>query len=87
MVPADPVVPGTNVGIRPLPSGRAVRARPVTRPFNEDLYFGKLDWELTDNDKLEFSAKVRREDSRDSVGGITTADAAKTMRTRKTATT
>ena len=50
---------------------------PVTAPFSEDLYFGKLDWELTDNDKLEFSAKVRREDSRDSVGGITTADAAK----------
>ncbi|MFO1473958.1 MAG: TonB-dependent receptor [Lysobacterales bacterium] len=78
VVPADPVVPGTNVGIgQYLPPDVQAKLGPVTAPFSEDLYFGKLDWELTDNDKLEFSAKVRREDSRDSVGGITTADAAK----------
>ena len=28
----------------------AIRARPA-KPFQEDLYFGKLDWELTDRDR------------------------------------
>lgn len=78
VIPADPIVPGTNVGIgQYLPADVQGKLGPVTRPFQEDLYFGKIDWEIGDNDKLEFSAKVRDEDSRDSVGGITTADAAK----------
>lgn len=78
VIPADPVVPGTNVGIGAfLPDDVQGKLGPVTRPFKEDLYFGKLDWEIGDNDKLELSVKVREEDSRDSVGGITTADAAK----------
>lgn len=78
VIPADPVVPGTNAGIGQfLPEHVQGKLGPVTRPFNEDLYFGKIDWEIGDNDRLEFTAKIRDEDSRDSVGGITTADAAK----------
>lgn len=60
-----------------LPAGVQDQFGPVTRPFKEDLYFGKIDWEIGDNDKLELSAKVRDEESRDSVGGTTTASAAK----------
>ena len=77
-ISADPVVPGTNVGIGDyLPTDVQGKLGPVTRPFKEDLYFGKLSWDIGENDRLEFSAKIREEDSRDSVGGITTADAAK----------
>ncbi|WP_447939793.1 TonB-dependent receptor [Pseudoxanthomonas mexicana] len=77
-ISADPVVPGTNVGIGAyLPTEVQGKLGPVTRPFKEDLYFGKLSWDIGENDRLEFSAKIREEDSRDSVGGITTADAAK----------
>jgi len=77
-ISADPVVPGTNVGIGAyLPTDVQGKLGPVTRPFKEDLYFGKLSWDIGENDRVEFSAKIREEDSRDSVGGITTADAAK----------
>jgi len=78
VIPADPVVPGTVTGIGAfLPADVQSKLGPVTRPFDEDLYFGKLDFEATDDDKFELTAKIRRESSRDSVGGITTADAAK----------
>jgi len=78
VIPADPIVPGVVVGIgQYLPEDVQAKLGPVTRPFQEDLYFGKIDWEIGDNDKLELSVKVRDEESRDSVGGITTADAAK----------
>ncbi|WDS37749.1 TonB-dependent receptor [Pseudoxanthomonas sp.] len=60
-----------------LPASVQAKYGPITRPFNEDLYFGKIDWEIGDNDRLELTAKVRREDSIDSVGGNTTAEAAK----------
>jgi outer membrane receptor protein involved in Fe transport len=74
----DPVVPGTNVGIGSyLPADVQGKLGPATRPFKEDLYFGKIDWEVGDNDKLEFSVKVRDESGRGSVGGITTAAAAR----------
>lgn len=84
VIPADPVVAGTNVGIGDyLPSNVRAKLGPVTRPFQEDLYFGKIDWEIGDNDKLEFSAKIRDEDSRDSVGNQTTAAAAKNNKNRE----
>lgn len=60
-----------------LPEGVRAQLGPVTRPFNEDLYFGKIDWEIGDNDRLEFSAKIREEDGRGSVGDLTAAAAAK----------
>jgi len=60
-----------------LPASVQAKYGPVTRPFNEDLYFGKIDWEIGDNDRLELTAKLRREDSVDSVGGNTTKQAAK----------
>ncbi len=80
VVAVNPVVPGQNMNPAFLPASVQSQIGPVTRPFNEDLYFGKIDWEIGDNDTLEFTAKVRNEDGRDSVGGTTTASAAKNIK-------
>jgi len=79
VIPANPVsVPGNFIAFEDdLPQSVRDQLGPVTRPFKEDLYFGKLDWEIGDNDKLELSVKIRDEESRDSVGDRTTASAAK----------
>ncbi len=44
-----------------LPPSVAALFGPVTRPFNSDLYFAKIDLEPTDTDRFEFSAKVRKD--------------------------
>lgn len=79
VIPANPVsVPGNFTSYEDdLPQSVRDQLGPVTRPFKEDLYFGKLDWEIGENDKLELSVKIRDEESRDSVGDRTTASAAK----------
>lgn len=79
VIPANPVsVPGNFVAYEDdLPQSVRDQLGPVTRPFKEDLYFGKIDWEIGENDKLELSVKIRDEESRDSVGDRTTASAAK----------
>jgi outer membrane receptor for ferrienterochelin and colicin len=41
--------------------------------FDEKLYFGKIDWELTDRDRIEVSTQVRRETQ---IGNIGTGIAA-----------
>ncbi len=77
-ISANPVVPGvrTDYGAL-LPADVQAKLGPVTRPFKEDLYFGKLSWDVGENDRLELSAKIRREEGRSNVGDLTTADAAK----------
>lgn len=79
VIPANPVsVPGNFIAYEDdLPQSVRDQLGPVTRPFKEDLYFGKIDWEIGENDKLELSVKIRDEESRDSVGDRTTASAAK----------
>jgi outer membrane receptor protein involved in Fe transport len=37
-------------------------------PFYEDLFFGKIDFEPTDYDRIEFSAKVRNETQTENIG-------------------
>ncbi|UAU34761.1 TonB-dependent receptor [Xanthomonas campestris] len=78
-VSANPVsVPDNFSSLRDdLPAGVQSRLGSVTRPFNEDLYFGKIDWDIGANDRLELTAKYRDEESRDSVGDRNTAIAAK----------
>jgi outer membrane receptor protein involved in Fe transport len=49
---------------------------PVANPFKEDLYFGKLDWEISDADRLEFTAKYRRERQVSGAEGIIAQSAA-----------
>lgn len=56
-------------GVPYLPSDTAAQFGPANLPFQEDLYFAKLDWEPTDNDRFELSARVRKERTREQVGG------------------
>ena len=44
-----------------LPADIAAQLGPAALPFDEDLYFGKIDWELSDVDRFVLDAKVRRE--------------------------
>jgi outer membrane receptor protein involved in Fe transport len=53
-----------------LPSDVRSQLGPASLPFTEDLYFGKIDWEFSDRDRLELSSKVRKEDQN---GGYGTA--------------
>lgn len=51
-----------------LPASVVAEFGPSSLPFTENLYFGKLDWELSDSDRLEFSAKLRQEDQIKGIG-------------------
>lgn len=44
-----------------LPPDIASQYGPVTNPFTENLYFGKVDIEPTQNDRIEFTGKLRIE--------------------------
>lgn len=60
-----------------LPADAQAELGPNTRPFNEDLYFLKLDWDISMDDRLELSFKRRDEQGRTDVGGVTAASASK----------
>jgi outer membrane receptor protein involved in Fe transport len=44
-----------------LPPEAAAQLGPATIDFDEDLFFGKLDWAMGDDDSLQFSVKIRDE--------------------------
>ena len=44
-----------------LPPDVAAQLGPSSLPFDEDLYFGKVDWEPTDADRFVLTAKMRKE--------------------------
>jgi outer membrane receptor protein involved in Fe transport len=44
-----------------LPADVQSQYGPSTQPFDEHLYFGKIDWEFSDRDRVEVSSKVRQE--------------------------
>ena len=52
-----------------LPASVQAQFGPSNLPFIEDLYFGKIDWEFSDRDRIELSSRVRKEAQRDNVGG------------------
>lgn len=66
------VVPGALVGdwVQYLPAEEQAKFGPVTQPFEEDLYFGKIDWDISENDRVELSAQVRDETQVDSIGSL-----------------
>ncbi|HET7063500.1 MAG TPA: TonB-dependent receptor [Rudaea sp.] len=70
------VVEGVSGTAPLLPPAAQAELGPAGKDFNEDLYFGKIDWEFSDRDRIEVSAKVRREDQTDNVGGTVAASAA-----------
>jgi outer membrane receptor protein involved in Fe transport len=59
-----------------LPADVAAQFGPTTNPFTEDLGFAKLDYEPTDSDRLELSAKIRQEKQLVGAAGQTAASAA-----------
>ena len=62
------VVPGVSGIDAVLPPDVVAQFGPADLPFTEDLYFGKIDWEFSDRDRIEVSSKVRKEQQRDNVG-------------------
>jgi outer membrane receptor protein involved in Fe transport len=72
LLPGD--VPSAWAGY--LPANVRSQFGPAANPFTEDLYFGKIDWEITDRDRLELSGKLRQEAGIKGVGGTTAASAA-----------
>ncbi len=60
------VYPGAGISLSAaqalLPANVSSQYGPVTNPFTEDLYFGKLDFEPTPNDRIEASFNYRLED-------------------------
>ncbi|RYY01696.1 MAG: TonB-dependent receptor [Gammaproteobacteria bacterium] len=53
-----------------LPSQFTNATQGISADFEEDLFFGKIDYLITEEQKLEFSAKIRNETELTSVGGL-----------------
>ena len=51
-----------------LPAPVLAQLGPASLPFKEDLFFGKLDFEPSDYDRIEFSVKVRNENQINNLG-------------------
>ena len=65
---------GQNYTLDDLPSALQAAANATTAaPFQEDLYFGKIDYTPDENQLWELSLKYRTEDELQSVGGLNTA--------------
>ncbi len=72
IAPSADAVPGVPY----LPAGVTAQFGPANLPFEEDLYFAKLDWEPTDRDRFELSARIRKESTRSQIGGTKAASSA-----------
>jgi outer membrane receptor protein involved in Fe transport len=59
-----------------LPAEATAQLGPAAIAFDEDLYFAKLDWEPTDVDRFDFTAKFRRENSEGDQAGTGVAQSA-----------
>lgn len=69
------VVPGVTGLDSLLPPAVVAQFGPSSLPFEEDLFFGKLDWELSYTDRFELSARVRDETRLGGFGGQTAESA------------
>ena len=67
-----------------LPANVAAQLGPGSLPFNEDQYFGKIDWEISDRDRIEASAKVRRETQIENIGVAQAASASISVKNNDT---
>ena len=59
-----------------LPASVAAQLGPGSLPFQEDEYFGKLDFEPTDSDRFETSVKYRKESQIENIGVAEAASSA-----------
>jgi outer membrane receptor protein involved in Fe transport len=67
-----------------LPPSAQAELGPGSLPFTENLYFGKLDWELSDHDRFELSAKARDETQVDGIAQGNAASASQNIKTTDT---
>lgn len=58
-----------------LPTDVQSQITPGNLPFQENLYFGKIDWEPTDRDRFELTANVRKENTTGGFGNAVAASA------------
>ena len=72
--PGGGVAPATADAL--LPASVSSQFGPTTNPFTEDLGFAKLDYEPTDADRIELTAKIRDERQLVGAAGQTAATAA-----------
>lgn len=80
------VVPGISGYNNLLPASAQALLGPASNPFRENNWFGKIDWEPSDRDRFEVSAKYRDETAISGVGGTSAATAAvNTLNTDKRA--
>lgn len=71
------VVPGGDVGLRSqLPADVQSQIGPASLPFKENDWFGKIDYEPTDRDRIEISGKYRDETAISGIGNTNAASAA-----------
>ncbi|QJR81104.1 TonB-dependent receptor [Alteromonas pelagimontana] len=63
------VVGGNGVDFVTLPEEYAAEIGRFTSNFEEDLFFGKVDWAINENQTMEFSAKIRDESDVSGFGG------------------
>lgn len=68
--------PNAAPGVPLLPASATAQLGPANLPFEENLYFSKIDWEPTDRDRFELSAQIRKETQTGGVGDTTAASAA-----------
>jgi outer membrane receptor protein involved in Fe transport len=68
------VIPGSIYSNRvdELPEDLQPLVRTQSSPFKEDLYFGKIDWTIGENNLFELSGKYRKEDGLGDLGDTTT---------------
>jgi outer membrane receptor protein involved in Fe transport len=59
-----------------LPASVVSQLGPAGLPFQEDQYFGKLDFEPTDSDRFETSVKYRKENQIENIGPAQAASSA-----------
>ncbi|MGH8232685.1 MAG: TonB-dependent receptor [Rhodanobacteraceae bacterium] len=67
------VVPGVADTTDLLPADAQAQLGTADNPFFENLFFGDIDWEITDRDRLEFRAQIRNENAESNIGGVTAA--------------
>ncbi|WDJ99952.1 TonB-dependent receptor [Xanthomonas campestris pv. incanae] len=68
------VIPGSIYSDRidQLPAQLQPLVATYSTPFKEDLYFGKIDWTIGDNNLFELTGKYRKEDELNDVGQTST---------------
>lgn len=71
---SDPkdIIPSGGVSVQDLPADLQAQTGGRSADFKEDLYFGKLSYLISNEQKLELTAKIRKETELTGIGGVNT---------------